>query len=486
MIETAAAALLAIGLLLFDALCIPKPGMRVPPRSLAGTMVLLSFGLSLFGFLLLLTGAPVTAAVVTLLLAACLTLISNVKHAVLGEPLVFSDFALVVAVFQQPQFYISALKRWQIVALVGGLIVLIGCIAGFSNAEIAPRLLGAALMLAGGVILAGLLRLSAWQNMANMPDLAGDVRQHGLVAATLVYWSHWRKLADPPECDLPAIPAAGDLLVVVVQSESFSDPDDLFGAGTGAMPGLATARAAAMQSGRLIVPGFGAYTMRTEYGVLFGRNEQQLGVRRFDPFLTARGETSWALPRRLQREGWTSHFLHPHDLRFYGRDRLMPEAGFDRIVGAEGFAPPPLGDGRYVTDAAVGDVILETAKQAAGPTLIYAVTIENHGPWPVESKVADKHLPYLRLLQRSDAMLLRLVEEQPRLGRPVILCFFGDHRPSIPQASEPGGDRHTPYVIASFGSDGKPHASVAGPVDLTPAELHHVLLAAIGSGLAKR
>jgi phosphoglycerol transferase MdoB-like AlkP superfamily enzyme len=132
-----------------------------------------------------------------------------------------------------------------------------------------------------------------------------------------------------------AAPATPPELVVVIQCESFADPRDLFGARGEALPALEAARTAAFQWGNLEVSGFGAYTMRTEYGVLFGREEEALGFRRYDPFLTALGEASYALPARLP--GWHARFVHPHDMRFYGRDAIMPAGGFAELVGEEHF-----------------------------------------------------------------------------------------------------------------------------------------------------
>lgn len=483
MTAVAPAMALFAGLIVLDALCDPRAGRPAHFRSASGLSVLLSAGTATVGALLTITGEPVTAVFVTLLVAGSLTLISNVKHKVLGEPLVFSDFALVLAVFQQPQFYLSALKRWHIALLIGAALGLVAGLTVFSNLEVGPRLVGVGLTLAGFAALALFVRAPVWRMVADAPDLSRDVGRHGLIASILVYWFFWRTLSDPPPCTLSARVVAGAPLVVIVQCESFTDPVEVFSDPSLALPGLTAARRAASQTGCLKVPGFGAYTMRTEYGVLFGRSEGALGLRRFDPFLTARGEASWALPHRLEEQRWTSLFLHPHDLGFYGRDRVMPAAGFDRIIGPEGFAPPAPGEGRYVTDAAVADTIIDLAAQATGPTLMYVVTIENHGPWPVAD---DSHeqpgAGYLKFLQNSDRMLQRLLVALPRLGRPVVFCFFGDHRPSIPKASEPGGERHTPYVILKFSADGAVCNSDTVLADLTPAELHHAILAAIPSG----
>ncbi len=92
---------------------------------------------------------------------------------------------------------------------------------------------------------------------------------------------------------------------------------------------------------------------------------------------------------------------------------------------------------------------------------------------------------YDELLRHGDLMLIRLMAELPRLGRPVTLCFFGDHRPSIPGVSEPGPDRHTPYVIVRFAADGTPMPGRGGTRDLEPAALHHAILSAIHLGEAK-
>lgn len=488
MVEAAASLIVVVGLVFFDAFAVPRAGAGLSSRSAAGTAVLLLAGAALFGALLGLTGAWIVSAVLVVMLAAALTLISNVKRTVLGEPLVFSDFALLSAVFQHPQFYISALKRWQIALLIGGFALLIRLVAGFSTASLAARAAGISLLIAAGAALAVTLRHNFWKALDCDADPDRDVQEHGLVATTLAYWSRWHNQPHPDPCMLPAIASKSNQLVVIIQCESFTDPADVFVDPSPTLPGLASARSIALQAGCLNVSGFGAYTMRTEYGVLFGRDEDQLGLRRFDPFLTARGEATWAMPNRLKRKDWTSIFVHPHDLRFYGRHNLMPEAGFDRLVGEDQFVPPNAGEGRYVTDQAVCDKILEIAEQESGATLLYAVTIENHGPWPSDKDTGETHngAAYLRLLRRGDAMLLRLLDRLPALGRPVTLCFFGDHRPSIPDISEPGGSRHTPYVLIGFGPDGVPLTRSGENEDLTPAQLHHAILAAIRSWEGER
>jgi phosphoglycerol transferase MdoB-like AlkP superfamily enzyme len=471
---------------LADAFAAPRGPGLAGGRGAGGLAVLLLAALSGFGLLLALTGAPLVAAAGVGILAAALSLISNIKRLVLGEPLVFSDFALLGAVFQHPQFYLSALRPWQVAVLAGGLGGLGVTLVLLSNAALAPRLAGACLALGAGTTLALALSRRVRAGFAAVPDPEADVARLGLVPCLLAYWRAWRGSPDPQPCDAAPITGNSRQLVVIVQCESFTDPVEMFDDPALALPGLERARAQAWQAGRLAVSGFGAYTMRTEYGVLLGLPEERLGMRRFDPFLTAAREASWALPNRLDHGAWNRWFVHPHDLRFYGRDRIMPASGFATLVGEECFAPPAPGEGRYVTDAAITDRILALAQDGARAGLIYAVTIENHGPWPAEQGEEARLIgPYLRLLARSDAMLTRLLDELPRLGRPVTLCFFGDHRPSIPGASEPGAERHTPYVLLRFAADGTPIAGSGEVSDLAPAALHHAILDAIRLGEAE-
>ena len=447
-------------------------------RSVKGMAVLLGAGAALAGAAMLVTGALVTSAVIVVLVAGAFTMISNIKRQVLGEPLVFSDFALVGAVFKHPHFYASALKGWQIAAIGLGLAAIVVMTVLLSATDLMVRAAGLAIALVATAGLRVTLALPGWATLAGSPDIDRDVRNHGLIVTLLIYWHHWSRLPRLAPPALPKITFEADQLVVVVQCESFADPTDLFGTCEEPLAGLAKARSLAWRCGKLMAPGFGAYTMRTEFGALFGLGEKELGLRRFDPFLTAMPVASGSLANRLGDERWTRVFLHPHDMRFYGRDRLMPAAGFDTIIDEQAFLPQERSGGRYITDKALGDKLISLAGGTSGSMLIYAVTIENHGPWGASSGEGpeDNKSGYLRLLRNSDALLSRLVDELPKLGRPVTLCLFGDHRPSIPIVCTPGGDRHTPFVILRFEEDGTPISSPHEHLELTPAELHHEIL----------
>jgi hypothetical protein len=454
-----------------------RPRRRL--RSGLGHGLLLLVTTISFGAALALSGSAPLAALLSAALLALLAIASNAKRRVLGEPLLFSDLALLGAMVRHPGFYFTALSLPQRVAGVAGALALPALVSWLFVPRVAPHLAGVVLAAIASVALLRLVRSRVVASLARVPDAERDLARHGLVATLLLYWRRWRAEVDPaPLAAAPSPPGArvdGPELVIVVQCESFADPVEL--AGAPPLHALARARANAWQWGDLLVSGFGAYTMRTEYGVLFGRDEAALGFRRYDPFLTARGEASYALSARLGALGYRSLFVHPHDLRFYARDRLMPAVGFDALVGEEGFAAAAPGMGRYVDDRALGAALCDLADAATGPTFLYAVTMENHGPWG-EGRIAgtagglDTYLAHLR---GSDAMLGDLIDHLARRGRRALLVFFGDHRPTLPGVSEPGPARHTPYVMLRFGAGDDP---AGRRVDLTPAGLHHAILAA--------
>ena len=306
------------------------------------------------------------------------------------------------------------------------------------------------------------------------PDLDNDVRRHGLLLTLFFYWQRWRAIRNTPiSCRTDKIRAGADL-IIIVQNESFCDPQDL-AAENDALRALNAARQSAWAWGNLSVSSFGAGTMRAEYGVLCGIEESALDFRRYDPFPTAGHQASCSLPARLADH--KSIFLHPFDLRFFRRDAVMERLGFDEILGAASLPPPRPDEGPYVSDLVLAEK-LATYIETAPPSLIYTVTMENHGPW-TEGRVAGQPggLPgYLHHLRNSDAMLESLVKALRQSKRDAVLAFFGDHRPSIPGAVEDGAERHTPYVLLRF-VNGESRSG-PGRLDLTPAELHHAILAA--------
>ncbi|WP_162627601.1 LTA synthase family protein [Erythrobacter sp. KY5] len=447
-----------------------------------------------FGVFLAVSGDPIFASIFSLALHLLAVLASNAKNRMLGEPLLFTDLALIGAMFRHPQFYFTVLTKGQKAAGLIALAVLAIVLALLVRPDIQMAAYGS--MIAGaGLVFTDLgLRIGGLRKIAQTPDIDRDSVSLGLVPTILFYWLRWRKDNRAPAIENPGTADnstsksdAEELdLVVIVQCESYADPVELFGDDKWGLRWLDASRRDAAQWGNLQVSGFGAYTMRTEYGVIFGRDEADLGFRLFDPYLTALDDVSLALPNKLRGERWHSMFVHPHDMRFYNRDQILPAAGFDDLVGEESFDAPTQDQGRYVTDASVADKIVKLAQETGAASLIYSVTIENHGPWAPHGDARAEHMVenYVKLVRAGDNMLGQLRKDIAALQKRALLVFFGDHRPSIPGASVPGGDRHTPYVILRFDRDGRIMPISNQRKDLTPAQLHEAIVAFVRGEVA--
>ncbi|HUD29799.1 MAG TPA: LTA synthase family protein, partial [Novosphingobium sp.] len=230
----------AVGL---DALVRPRNRGRARAglREWPGLLLLACMATALFGAFLAICGNAAVAMALALAVQALPAVASNAKYAMLGEPLLFSDLALVGAIFRHPQFYLSAVAIWQRVA--AGLVAtaLLGVLVWLSVADLGAHLAGLAFMAGGLAALALSLRLPALRRAAATPDAEEDTRRLGLLAALLLYWLRWRESRDPPPCAAQIRHTPGDApeLVVMIQCESFADPVELFGDPALLLPGLA-------------------------------------------------------------------------------------------------------------------------------------------------------------------------------------------------------------------------------------------------------
>ena len=252
--------------------------------------------------------------------------------------------------------------------------------------------------------------------------------------------------------------------IISVQCESFFDARRL----SPAIPpellaGFAACCASSAQFGRLVVPGWGANTMRAEFAVLTGIPESELGYDRFNPYYALARTPIESHVWRLRRAGYRTICLHPFDRRFFRRDLAMPALGFERFLGREtlgGSRTPP-----YYPDPDLARDILRIVDRAGPETFLFAITMGNHGPWlkkgpPICTDIEDlfdpREIPdgagllrYLDGLKRSDAMLQILIGELEQRGRPAVVAFYGDHLPSLPRAFAHFGftEASSDYVI---------------------------------------
>lgn len=426
------------------------------------------------------TGRAGLAAVVCLITALVLVAISRLKRRYLGEPLVFSDFAFLASIARHPDLFylrplhVAALGVTALVLLAAAAIWIVVEPASAGPAgRVAAGVLATALAIAFALRPAFLVR--AARRLVAHPDLDRDVGRIGLLGSLVVYWLLWRA-----EMDIAAPAAGQDTLratpysaVVIVQAESFVDLRRL-GHAELALPAFDRMKARALAHGLLTVPCRGAYTLRPESSVITGTGFAEQGFDGFYPYLRPQRIAARALPQHLAGQGWRTTFIHPHDIRFFRRDRAMPRFGFQKVLGDAAFSGAER-FGPYVADVAVARRILQEfqeARAAGQPALIFAATMEAHDPYgPGRLQGEDDAVrQYLRHLANADRMLASLMDAFDADADRVLLVFYGDHVPFLPGFADPFPDARTDYAIAEFGRDAS--ATGAG-TELTACEHIH-------------
>lgn len=400
--------------------------------------------------LLGLTGLSVLAGVLAAMPLAGLVLADATKRAVLDEPVVFSDAAMLPLVVRHPSLYLPfAGTHW----VLGGLAAGLGMLVALWIWEPRPALAGEvrAGLVAGGLLLIfGPLRAppaALRRALARQP--AADTARFGLLASLALYRAVARAERPGRQAGFPAQPPAfapsGDGLMphlILIQAESFWDPrGTLADLPANPLPHWDRLKAQSLAQGRLQVPGFGANTMRAECAALTGISAHGLGLDRFNPYFRFVVPGIRSLATTLRAARYRALALHPFDPRFFGRHKVMPALGFQRFDSEAAFAGAAKA-GAHVADSAVAQRILATLGEADSPAFVFAITMQAHGPWPGP----DPQGQWLAHLRDADAMLGLLAGSAGQIDRPLVLCVYGDHQPALPGAML-WQDRRTNWLI---------------------------------------
>jgi hypothetical protein len=478
--------------------CAAAPRGRARDRPLWALLAGAACALLLFAAWFSISWRPLFATMAAVATMATVTLISNVKHGSMREPLTFIDFVLVPQIWRHPQLYFVEFLRRPLfhAAAAAGLAFVAAwwhLIEPSMLPDAAPfaSAAGLAILVAGTIawLLAGPVPAAASEALARRLhplDAARDVAEFGLVATLLGGLLAWRHRNAPARQRTEAWPSVqpsprGAPVVVVVQSESFVDLQAAGLAGVD-LPCLRRVCRRAVRHGRLSVQAQGAGTLRSEFAFLSGRPIQSLGFGALHPYFHPDGRTR-TVAHVLRDAGFHTIFLHPFDLGFFGRDCALPRLGFDRLIGEHAFAGMAR-NGYYVSDDAVADQIVRLAAQHTGPLFLMAVTMENHHPWRA-GRLAGIDAPaeqYLHHLGNADRMLGRLALALEGLGRPAVLTFYGDHVPILDEIAARLPDTRTDYLVASFGSE-VPTQGVRR--DCAVDELAHATLEALAQAIGR-
>ncbi|MFJ1253074.1 LTA synthase family protein [Cupriavidus sp. CuC1] len=433
-----------------DAIALPRP--RAPWRRPAAALAIHAMAsVVTFTLTLAISARPAFAGLMAFSLAALMAIVNNAKYASLREPFVFTDLSLFGQLFRHPRLYLPFLSVVQILAIAVGAALFAGAFLASARLEAVPYGTLAAFGL-GALTIA--VALAARLPLTLAPG--EDQLHHGFITVFVAYLLNGLRPRTARE--LRAALTAGPFSrtaapavrpdVIVIQSESFFDARRL---GTAVSPAiLANFDAAcqvACQYGELRVPAWGANTMRTEFAMLSGVPEAELGYARFYPYTFIRRPCA-SLAGWFRRAAYRTSAIHPYFADFFGRDRVFPLMHFERFLDIRHFDGAQRA-GPYVADAAVADAIIAELEAAGDePAFVMAMTMENHGPLHLERVEPgegaryhslgdgapwDDLTAYLRHLANADVMIGRLTDYLANRQRKAILCFYGDHVPALPK-----------------------------------------------------
>jgi len=251
---------------------------------------------------------------------------------------------------------------------------------------------------------------------------------------------------------------AGQVLphIIMIQGEAFSDislsPHFDF---TGFVDPLENWQELVHEgiSGDLIVSVLGGGTAQTEFDVLTGLNSRQFaGVPFAFRMITDEFESFASILNSL---GFRSEFIHPGFDWFYNRRNVYRFLGFERLVFLDEFDDATT-KGMYISEYDTISRLIEMfAEHRDGfpgvPYFNFTVTIQNHGPYvdkflydgPVTEANFSTDLDFAEIdinalsnyfhgIIDADVELRRLTDYLQELDEPVVLVYFGDHKPAFP------------------------------------------------------
>jgi hypothetical protein len=461
--------------------------------SLLAAMPLILFYLSVF----MVTYRPIFATLFTIIVFLGIVVVNNAKVRELNEPLVYSDFALLRQAIEHPGLYVTYIGPFKVAAVIlsGGASIL-ACLVFEPPVVVRDTAaewiatLAYFLVFFGAIyaITRGPLRNEFRQILKRFgasTDIREDVDKLSLVISLIFYFflageqdeavavSERNEREDRTRMlqDGTSRPA-----VVVVQSESFFDARNIMTkVPEGFLAEFDRTAGNARYAGRLRVPAWGANTLRTEFAFLSGIPDEALGVDRFNPYLKYCNKPVWTVASYFRSVGYRTVCIHPFHKSFFRRNRVYPHLGFDEFIDIQEFNESDK-LGTYVSDAAVTRKIEEKLAESERPLFIFAITMENHGPWrPKRIDIPEAVLDatprrarnvaqYLAHLENADAMIGRLRRVLKKQASGAVFCFYGDHLPGFSKFFNAIGmnDPRTDYFIWHTGPvDMKRRANVS-------------------------
>ena len=239
--------------------------------------------------------------------------------------------------------------------------------------------------------------------------------------------------------------------IIILQMESFFDPKTLKGVtfSEDPVPNF-TSMMQNYSSGWLTTPSFGAGTANTEYEVNTGMSVAYFGPGEYPYTTVLRKTTSESMANNLRAYGYSSHAIHNHTGKFYGRYLVYPYLGFDSFTSVEYMQDVERNPLNWSDDSILTGEIQKSMESTAGQDYVFAVSVQGHGKYPSE-QIDDTQVItvdgfneeettgfeyYVNQINRMDAFLGELTGALSAGSEPTVLVIYGDHLPKFTITNE--------------------------------------------------
>lgn len=421
-------------------------------------------------------------------------LASTTKQLYLGTPLLPSDFWMASQVATNPDLFgeYITFTPWTIALLAGFLVVVVGL--GWLEPRSFPRRWWIRLPVSAGALLlcyaafAGLpptQSVYAQQFGDRVKSVWDPIKLYklsGLVNGMAFFSAQAQQAVGTPNMGMLAQfdrEHAAELAkrrgaplpkplpdIYIIQAESLFDPETIVGLDSDdLMPNWHRLEATGLH-GTLDSPAFGGVTIRAEFETLTGYPMRAFPTVQYPYYGLVRSGIN-SLPRDLARMGYVTTVAHPFKSGFWNRKVVMQRFGFQRLLFQDQLGRLSK-QGRYVSDEAFFTRLLALphTDAAGAPNFVFAISMENHGPWlsqtiPANAPGGDIALPeglpkdaqhelraYLWHVIDGDRALGKFADTLLARARPTYMVIYGDHLPALKAT----------YPHVSFVDGGSPHS----------------------------
>lgn len=234
--------------------------------------------------------------------------------------------------------------------------------------------------------------------------------------------------------------------VIFIMNESFWDPTLLPGVffRTDPIPTVHRLQEEGI-SGYMLSPQFGGGTSNVEFEILTGNSMSFLPAGSV-PYQQYVKKPLPSLASYFAEQGYRSIGIHPYEPWFWDRTTAYKQLGFESFQSQEQFNDPEY-RGDFISDDEVSRAIIKEVDESEQPLFIYAVTMQNHGPYDnqrytdnrksfdIEGDLTDEAFNILHTYaigaSDADGSLQMLIDHFERSDEPTVIVFFGDHLPML-------------------------------------------------------